>query len=232
MPLAVKRGKEQLTNILLEYYDIGAEWLRPALGKHLHAGQKAVVIAFSFRDSQVRTHEEFLALYGQGGKYHEGISDGLTSYGIRREDIAFVDYFADTPETAAEKLVGADIVYLPGGLPDRMLDRIREFGLEERIRRFPGILIGYSAGAMVQLGEYHISPDEDYPEFVYREGLGVLDGFYFEPHYEGNPEQDEAIRRVLRERGRPVYATAFASGAIIIEDGKMETVGDVRVFRP
>lgn len=26
-------------------------------------------------------------------------------------------------------------------------------------------MIGYSAGAMIQLDLYHISPDEDYPKF-------------------------------------------------------------------
>ena len=221
-----------MKNILLEYYDIGADWLRADLSAYLRPGMRAAVIAFSFRDSQVRSHADWLSLYGPGGKYHEGIRAGLAAYGVEGEAVSFVDYYADTPQTAREKLARADIVYLPGGLPDRMMDRIREFGLEEPLRRFDGVVMGYSAGAMIQLGEYHISPDEDYPRFIYRQGLGLLDGFYLEPHYEGNPVQDDAIRCVLTERRRPVFATEFGRGAIIVDNGERRLIGSVRTFLP
>ena len=82
----------------------------------------------------------------------------------------------------------------------------------------------------MQLEEYHISPDDDYPEFGYYRGVGWLDGFYLEVHYEGNATQKEAIQRVLRERKRPVYATYEGAGAIIAENGRVKTVGKVKIF--
>ena len=51
-----------------------------------------------------------------------------------------------------------------------------------------GIAMGYSAGALVQLAEYHLSPDTDYPRFTYQKGIPYLHGFYLEVHYEGTEE--------------------------------------------
>ena len=67
---------------------------------------------------------------------------------------------------------------------------------------------------------------------MYRNGLGWLDGFYIEVHYENNAVQNAAIRRVLAERNRTVYATEFMKGAIIAENGNIRLVGDVKVLEP
>ena len=112
-----------------------------------------------------------------------------------------------------------------------MLECIEEFGLTGPLLAHRGVVMGYSAGAVIQLAEYHLSPDGDYPAFAYYRGLPWLDDFYLEVHYEGTEVQDAAIRRVLAERGKPVYAAALRAGALIAEDGEVRTVGDVRVFR-
>lgn len=133
-------------------------------------------------------------------------------------------------KTAGEKVERADILYFLGGLPDRMLDRIEEFSLTDALLRHRGVVMGYSAGAVIQLGEYHLSPDEDYPEFAYYRGLPYLEGFYLEVHYEGTEVQKDAVRRVLAERGKPVYATALGAGALLAEDGKVRALGKVERF--
>lgn len=51
-----------------------------------------------------------------------------------------------------------------------------------------------------------------------------------EVHYEGANMQDESIQRVLAERGKTVYATAFRSGGILVDNGNIKLLGDVRVF--
>ena len=95
-----------------------------------------------------------------------------------------------------------------------------------------GIVMGYSAGAVIQLAEYHLSPDNDYPAFGYYEGLPYLKDFYLEVHYDGTREQDESIRRVISERGKTVYATAMQSGAILVDDGNIRLLGNVKRFDP
>ena len=64
----------------------------------------------------------------------------------------------------------------------------------------------------------------------YYEGLPYLNDFYLEVHYEGTLEQDESIQRVLAERGKTVYATAVRAGAILVDNGNLKLLGDVKVF--
>lgn len=127
-------------------------------------------------------------------------------------------------------MADADIIYFLGGLPDRMLERIKEFDLYDILLKHDGIVMGYSAGAVIQLAEYHLSPDDDYPEFKYYEGLPYLNDFYMEVHYEGTEVQNKSIQRVLAERGKTVYATALRAGAILVVNGEIKRVGDVREF--
>ena len=90
--------------------------------------------------------------------------------------------------------------------------------------------MGYSAGAVIQLSEYHLSPDDDYPEFKFYNGIPYLKDFYLEVHYEGTEAQQDSIKRVIEERNKTVYATAVRAGGILVDNGKIKLLGDVRVF--
>mgnify|MGYP004461051529 FL=1 len=220
-----------MINILLEGYEINAPWLYDDLKKYILPNQSIAVITFSFRDSEVKNSKDWDSLYSKGkGIYYNGIVGGFTAYGISEDNITFVNYFKDTKESAVQKIEKADILYFTGGRPDRMMDRIKEFDLTDVLRKHKGIIMGYSAGAVIQLSEYHLSPDKDYKEFQYYDGLGYLDDFYLEVHYENTKVQNKAIYRVLSERGKTVYATAFMAGAVVVDNGNVKLLGDVKVF--
>ena len=63
--------------------------------------------------------------------------------------MVFINYFTDTKESARQKIEWANVVYFTGGLPDRMMDRIIDFDLVEPLKKFDGVVVGYSAGAVV-----------------------------------------------------------------------------------
>lgn len=220
-----------MINILLEGYDINADWLYDDLKKYILPNDSVAVVAFSFRDNEVKNSAEWNSLYSkEKGKYYNGIVNSFTAYGIEEKNITFLNYYKDTKESAKLKIDNADIVCFTGGRPDRMMDRIKEFDLADVLRNFNGLVMGYSAGAVIQLSEYHLSPDKDYKEFKYYDGLGYLDDFYLEVHYENKKVQNKAIQRVLSERGKTVYATAFMSGAVIVDNGNIKLLGDVKTF--
>lgn len=222
-----------MTHILLEGYDIDQPWLYPELKKFIVPGSKVAIVAFSFRDSQAKNAEQWDALYGKAnGRFYRGIVNALESYGVSEDDIWFINYYADTKAFAERKVRGADIVYFLGGLPDRMMERIDEFGLRDVLMGHDGVFMGYSAGAVIQLAQYHLSPDDDYPDFSYYQGLPFLDDFYLEVHYEGTDAQKDAIFQVLSQRKKRVYATALGKGAIVIDNGDVKLLGDVKVFDP
>ena len=221
------------TNILLEGYDIDAAWLRESLGAYIKPEHKVAVIPFAFRDSRVKTAQDWDGLYSKdSGRFFGGIVGAFASYGIPADNVTFLNYFTDSKETARDKIAQADILHFPGGLPDRMMARLAEFELADALLSHDGIVMGYSAGAVIQLAEYHLSPDEDYTEFGYYRGIPYLDGFYHEVHFENSEQQLASIRRVVRERGKPVYATHRGKGALIAKDGRVTTLGAVDIFTP
>lgn len=196
-----------MINILLESYNLSEQWLHSELKPYIKSNYTVAVIAFSFRGSAVKTASDWDKLYAKGqGKYYGGIVGGFTAFGISENNIHFVNYFTDSKESAEKKISSADIVYFLGGLPDRMTDRIIEFGLYDALLNFDGIVMGYSAGAVIQLQEYHLTPDEDYSEFAYYKGLPYLKDFYVEIHYENTEIQNQSIQKVITERNKPLYA--------------------------
>lgn len=178
-----------MINILLENTQIDVLWLYSSLKKYIKPNSRVAVVALSFKENRVRNLEDWDALYSkENGKYYGSIAGGLFSYGIQEENISFLNWFKDTKETAARTVEMADIVYFLGGLPDRMMERIRALELYDVLLTHDGNAMGYSAGALVQLAEYHLSPDTDYPRFTYQKGIPYLHGFYLEVHYEGTEE--------------------------------------------
>lgn len=110
-------------------------------------------------------------------------------------------------------------------MPDRMMERIDGFNLRDAILQFHGVVMGYSAGALIQLQEYHLSPNQDYPEFAYFKGLPILKDFYLEVHYENSVIQNKAIQRVLKERKKIVYAMVRDRAAIVMDGAKVNFLG-------
>ena len=220
-----------MINILLEGYDIDATWLYDELKNYIKPLHKVVVVAFSFRDNQVKSLEDWELLYNKrNGRFYGSIVGGFNAYGISKDNITFINYFTDTKQSADEKIKNADIIYFPGGLPDKMMERIKEFELYDVLMNHNGIVMGFSAGALIQLAEYHLSPDDDYPEFKYCDGLPYLNNFYLEVHYENKNAQRLAIQRVLNERGKRVYATVCMKGAILVDNGSIKLLGDVESY--
>lgn len=220
-----------MINILLDVYNIENPHLYCELKNYIKPNHSVAVIALAFRDSQVKSLADWNLLYGkENSKYYSKIVNGLAAYGISEDNIKFINYYTDSKESAAQKIISSDIIYFLGGLPDRMLDRIMELGLYHTLMKFDGIVMGYSAGALIQLAEYHLSPDDDYPEFKYCKGLPYLDNFYLQVHYEDTKVQNESIKRVISERKKTVYATDFKFSSILVDNGNIKLIGNVKTF--
>lgn len=222
-----------MINILLDVLDFSADFLYQELKRYIHPSDKVVILAFSYRDKEVQNLRDWKMLYGKnGGRYYDSMVSPFLRYGISEDHIEWINYYKDVKSKAAEQIRNADILYLPGGIPDRMMERIDGFNLRDAILQFQGVVMGYSAGALVQLQEYHLSPDQDYPEFTYFKGLPILKDFYLEVHYEDSPVQNDAIQRVLKERQKTVYAMVTDRAAIVMDGSKVNSLGDVKMFTP
>lgn len=219
-----------MTNILFDCPNEGDFY--EDLKDYIPRGARVCVVALSYYDDAVYDAASWARVHGAGGGIYEETVTAFAAYGIPSENISFIDYFTDKKESAEEKIAAADILYFPGGLPDRMMERIEEMGIAPALRAHNGLVMGYSAGAVIQLDRYHLSPDADYPAFGYYRGLGYLSGFAIEVHYEGRPSQDASIARVLAEQKIPVYVTHTGKGGIIVTSEGMCRIGKVDLHLP
>lgn len=120
----------------------------------------------------------------------------------------------------------SDALYLLGGKPEKLLQIIEEKELASSIRSYPGLLIGYSAGALAFCEDCILTKDDDYPESLVIKGLGLVD-FSVEVHY--NEASDEDLFALSTDRS--IYALPDGS-AIFYKDGEIhKTVNNVISFQ-
>ncbi len=137
----------------------------------------------------------------------------------------------DPYDVALDKIKKQDIIYLPGGFPDLFYERIREKGISEAIKQNAKIIIGSSAGALIQFKQYHLTPDNDYKEISFHYGLGLLDNFRVEVHYENNKKKNKNLEQVLDMAPIDCY-TLEDSQMIIIDEGKIITLFGAKKYIP
>ena len=214
-----------MTNILLSKYDIGKAALQSELSNYIRPGSKVAVVAFSF-GAEISNEQEWDEFYGLTGVLSTAIAKSFEPYGI--VDIDYINYFTDTPMSAKRKLQNADILYFPGGTAERLMMRVIEFGLYCEIEAHKGVVIGFGAGAQIQLSAYHVAGRGG----QIGSGLGFrfAEGFEIQPGYVNEESQNYFIGQVISKTGVPVYAIG-EDGAVVVHDGKMNVVGDVHCFR-
>jgi len=216
-----------MTNILLSKHDISKRWCAKDLKKYIRRGGKAVVVAFSFRESEIASKEDWDKYYGKNGLVSSAIEKSLKHYGISPNCVEYVDYYRDDKQSAKSKVQNADIIYFPGGAAEKIMTRVIEFDLYGVIENHKGIVIGFGAGARVQLANYRVMSGG---RMLYSLGFRFADGFDVETDYTSDETQNYYIGKAVSERGLPVYAIG-EEGAVIIENGVMNTIGDVRCFQ-
>lgn len=93
-----------------------------------------------------------------------------------------------SPEEAQQTVKEASFVMLMGGDPFKQKDMCDKLGLLEVLKKYDGVMLGFSAGAMLMSKYIIITPcSEEYPDFHIEEGLN-LDGISIYPHNNTNDE--------------------------------------------
>lgn len=192
--------------------------------KHIKPTDQVVILAFSFFDNQFLSVDDYHAFYEKNGEYYEKMVQTFAPYGIQENQITWINYYKDSKQTASEKIKKADIIYFPGGAPDLMMKRIISFGIKEELEAHRKVYIGSSAGAMIQMRDYHISPDCEYPSFSYEKGLDLCHDFSIEVHYRRRKKQKSGCRKVFRAYRHPIYVIPD-DGALIVENNQVMSIG-------
>lgn len=214
-----------MVNVLLNYYNFDGEWAREKLSPYVHG--KVLIVPLAFREWEINDDASWQTIYGEGGEKHDNIMRPFYAYGIERSDIKWLNYFDKSADHLAE-LAEADVLFFTGGMPEKAVARIDELGLRTAIQNFDGVVMGASAGAMLQLARYHVTPDEDYAEYGLYDGLGLVGGIDLEVHFLDTELQNACTKRATGDLGLPVYQMRH-EGGVLVDGGNVVPMGQVRV---
>ena len=218
-------------NILLDKLDFNETWAYEALKNIIKPEYKICMIPFAFHNEWIKSKKEWEKFYNKiNGEEYVKIVSPFYTYGIKDNNILLVNYFIDNSESAKAKINESNIIFFTGGFPDKIMDRLLEFDLINAVEEHDCIKMGWSAGAMMQCSDYFISPDEDYPEFVYKKGLRCVEDFAVEVHYKNEDTQNNSIERYIREKRKIVYTTEHQS-AIIVDGSKITLLGNAKIYQ-
>lgn len=215
------------TNVLLNYYNFHEDWAYPTL-KPLIEGKRTLIIPLAYRPSQAWDEASWQSVYGVGGEKYANIMAPFARYGISGSNLQWLDYYDDTNK--AEQLKWAQVLFFTGGMPEKAIQRLADLGLTELVRNFDGVVMGASAGAMLQLAVYHVTPDEDYAEYGIWQGLGMVKGLDLEVHYLATDLQQACSLRAAQELRLPVYQMEH-QGGLVYQDGIVTPMGKVTCIK-
>lgn len=213
-------------NILLNYYNFDGDWARPHLRDLLKNLPHVLILPLAYREIQAWDDKSWLSIYGKNGEKYNNILSPFLSYGYREQDIEWLNPYRQ--QFHAAQFDRAELLFFTGGMPEKAIARLSELGLTDSVVNFGGIVAGASAGAMLQLDTYHITPDDDYSRYGLWRGLGLVHGLDLEVHYLAEPLQDECALRAHREHGMPVYKM-WHEGGLLVQGGKVTPMGKVEI---
>lgn len=206
-----------MINILLSTYDFNNRYCFSRIKECLKPNMKVVILPFSHDDIFYDREDYFNELYDYDFGYElNKIVEPFRDYGIEKEDIYVLNPHKDSVKFMKYKIQQADVLFFTGGNPITFMMIIKVLGLIRTIKEFNGIVIGASAGAMVQMKEFVTYPteSEDY-DFGFYEGLGFIEDKDIIVHWDNKDYQFDAI----------IYSGIRRDiDFILLEDGKCKII--------
>lgn len=217
-----------MVNLLLSLYNFDETWSYSILKNIIKEYHSVLIVPFSYDDNWLKDKNDWnKAFNSEYGTHYKEIVSPFLSYGIDKNNIKWINQFLDTIDLMKEKIKSTDIIFFTGGYPDKMMEKFRKYDLVYELENFNGIMIGSSAGAMVQISEFHITKDSDYKRYSYYKGLNIIKDFDLEVHFDNTELQNISILRSIREKKKPVYSITN-NGAVLVVDGKAYILGDAK----
>jgi dipeptidase E len=133
-----------------------------------------------------------------------------------------VDYSSTNGEIKT-KIAHSDLVYLTGGVPSMLIERLRKLGVDNLLLDFKGVIVGRSAGALALCRKCVITYRSS-REVKVIDGLGLVN-LTFKAHYRLG--LDKELIELSREQD--IFAVPKGS-AIICEKDKLSAINNVYLF--
>lgn len=223
-------------SVLLSEYENGMKLVEKKLKSQIKEDYKAVIIAWTFplEIDKKKFDEEW---FPKGGRRYDKYVGSLLKLGLKEQNITVLNcYDKEKFESFKDIIDDSNILVITGGNPEMLYSKVtQETEILYNIKHYKGIIIGFSAGAELQLKRYFITAKNNYYKyFAFYDGFGVLDDpFYLDVHSIKNKKYLEKLQKVANEKNKPIYAI-FDDGAMIYnrDSKELELFGNVLKFVP
>ena len=220
-------------SVLLSDYEKGMNLVSGFLKNIVNKDARVVIISWVFPkeiDYDTFNNEWFPV---SGRRYNKYVNP-LLKYGISEKNISILNCYDDKNKVNFKEIIdNSDILVLTGGNPEMLYSKVvQDTELLYNIKHYKKLIIGFSAGAELQLKRYFITAKNNYYKyFAFYDGFGVLDDpFYFDVHSINNKLYLSKLKKVAIEMKKDVYAI-FDDGAIIYNRCSGETSCYGRVMK-
>lgn len=139
---------------------------------------------------QIDNREELL----QGGNYYNEQYKPFEEFNVSKDHF-YIVHPTDDIDIVRAKFKYADVILLSGGAMESLEILLKEFDLWNLIKIVDKHVIGVSAGALIQLDKYNITPyiDADYDYYDTCTGLGLLKDVRLIVHYRHDYDKHREI---------------------------------------
>lgn len=202
---------------MVKLYCLGGEDLAKRDSKEINkkafidAGGKPSVLIFNWTAESV----------DKAGKYRKIMADYFKDLGA--SEIEFAE-LSDSLEVFAAKIDRSDLIYLPGGVTQVLVQRMKQAKVDDLLRRYDKVIVGNSAGALALCKDCILTKDKERPVTSIISGLGLVD-FGVAVHY--SVSKDRELKKLSMKR--KIYAIPERC-ALVYDSGNLLFIGDVYLF--
>ena len=183
--------------------------------EQLDKNSRIIVLPFAIKEKERRINR------------FESIKKVFLKKGIKKIEMVEEDFFLK--KDSKENISSSKVIFLTGGNPKLLLETIIKLDLRDLLKNFVGLIIGYSAGAMIFDSKCVIPGgiESDYPKTVILDhGIGLINNLVISPHYK---KEDDSILIALSNKY--LVCGVADKSALIYRNGKFSKIGHVVIFR-
>ena len=131
--------------------------------------------------------------------------------------------YSSTNSEIQEKIAQSDLIYLTGGVPSMLIERLKKLGVDSLLRSFEGVIVGRSAGALAVCRRCVITYRST-SEVKIIDGLGLVD-VTLKAHYRLGRD----IELLELSKTEDIYAVPKGS-ALVYDNGSLTAINNVYLF--
>ena len=200
------------------------------LKKYINKDAKVLIIPWSF-PNEINNLDEY---FGKDTKRYLKYLNVLLSLGYQENNIKVLDCYKNSKNKIKDLINTSDVIVLTGGNPEMFYQKVvQDTECLYDLKYFKGLVIGSSAGAVLQFKRYFITAKNNYYKyFSFYDGFGLInDPFYIDVHSINNNFYLKKLSNVAKDKKKKIYAISN-DGVLVVDrvSNKIEYMDNVKVI--